>query len=130
MNPMLYSDGSGMNKMTKKIQQKDSHKKHQLNKTNYIKMLREDMDDRPEEVAGRAGMGAKTKYMKEMEELERVENENFTRMQMTKAQKKYHKRMLAEGNNDKLDHFDELKDLEDVLYQRGDREENDGYQQA
>lgn len=43
-------------------------------------MLREDMDERPEEVAGRAGLGAKTTYMKEMEELERVENENFTRM--------------------------------------------------
>ena len=31
--------------------------------------------------------------------------------------------MLAEGNQDKLDHFDELKDLEDVLYQRAEREE-------
>jgi len=78
MNPMLYQDG--VNKQAKKIQQKDQHAKHTLNKSNYIKMLREDMDDRPEEVAGRAGLGAKTKYMKEMEELERVETENFTRM--------------------------------------------------
>ena len=78
MNPMLYSDG--VSKMAKKIQQKGEHAKHQLNKTNYIKMLREDAYDGPEEVAGRAGLGAKTKYMKEMEELERVENENFTRM--------------------------------------------------
>ena len=83
MNPMLYQDGVA--RQTKKIQQKDQHAKHTLNKSNYIKMLREDMDDRPEEVAGRAGLGAKTKYMKEMEELERVEAENFTRMQMTKA---------------------------------------------
>ena len=60
--------------------QKGEHAKHQLNKTNYIKMLREDAYEGPEEVAGRAGLGAKTQYMKEMEELERVENENFTRM--------------------------------------------------
>lgn len=32
--------------------------------------------------------------------------------------------MLTEGNQDKLDHFDELKDLEDILYQRAEREED------
>ena len=87
-------------------------------------MLREEMDDRPEEVAGRAGLAAKTQYMKDMEQLERVEQENFTRMQMTKAQKKYHRKMMEEGNQDKLDHFDELKDLEHVLFKRAEHEEN------
>ena len=43
------------------------------------------MDDRPEEVAGIAGMTKKNQYFKEMEELERVENMNFQRMNMTKA---------------------------------------------
>lgn len=53
-------------------------------------MLREDVDDRPEEVVG-FGHQKKTQYMKEMETLEKVETMNFTRMTMTKAQKKYHK---------------------------------------
>lgn len=42
-------------------------------------MLRDDLDERPEEVVG-AGMGKKTQYMKDMETLEKVETMNFTRM--------------------------------------------------
>jgi len=53
-------------------------------------MLREDMDDRPQEVSGAMGLTAKSDYMKEMENLEKVESMYFTRMNMTKAQKKYH----------------------------------------
>jgi hypothetical protein len=37
-------------------------------------MLREEMDDKPEEVSGRFGMTQKTEYMKDMENLEKVEN--------------------------------------------------------
>jgi len=44
------------------------------------------------------GMTAKSDYMKEMEKLEKVEQMYFTRMQMTKQQKKYHTKMLQEGN--------------------------------
>ena len=36
-------------------------------------MIKEEMDDKPEEVAGRAGLSKKSEYMKEMEQLERVE---------------------------------------------------------
>jgi hypothetical protein len=36
-------------------------------------MLKEEMDDKPEEVVGSIGMGRKTAYMKEMEMLEKVE---------------------------------------------------------
>lgn len=50
-----------------------------LNKSNYIKMLREEMDDRPEEVSGATGLTAKTEYMKEMEKLEKVETATFSR---------------------------------------------------
>ena len=73
------------------------------------------MDDKPEEVSGAMGLTAKTAYMKEMEELEKVENMYFTRMSMTKAQKKYHRKMMAEGNQDRLDQFDELKDIDMLL---------------
>jgi len=38
------------------------------------------MDDRPEEVAGAAGLSQKTQYMKEMETLEKVERATFSRM--------------------------------------------------
>jgi len=61
-------------------------------------MLREDMDEKPEEVSGAMGLTAKSDYMKQMEELEKVENMYFTRMNLTKAQKKYHNKMMQEGN--------------------------------
>lgn len=76
------------------------------------------MDDKPEEVSGRFGMTQKTEYMKDMENLEKVENQFFTRMTMSAAQKKYHKKMLEEGNKDNLDNFDELKDIESMLDSR------------
>ena len=57
-------------------------------------MLRDDVDDKPEEVMGSIGMTKKTAYMKEMEMLEKVETQNFTRMNMTKAQKKYHRAQM------------------------------------
>jgi len=41
------------------------------------------------EVVGFAGLTSKNEYMKEMEQLEKVEQMHFTRMQMTKEQKKY-----------------------------------------
>jgi len=47
-------------------------------------MLREEADDRPEEVVGLAGLSKKSEYRKEMENLEKVEQMYFTRMQMTK----------------------------------------------
>ena len=43
-------------------------------------MLREEVDDRPEEVVGANGLQKKTQYMKDMETLEKVETMNFTRM--------------------------------------------------
>ena len=87
MNPIIYKDT--VDKTTKKIQREETHAKHKLNKSNYIQMIKEEMDDKPEEVVGSMGMGKKTAYMKEMEMLEKVETQNFTRMNMTKAQKKY-----------------------------------------
>ena len=39
---------------------------------------------------------------------------------MTKAQKKYHTKMMKEGNNDGLDQFDELKDIDLLLNHRED----------
>ena len=79
-----------MNKQAHQEARRTEHTKHKLNKSNYIKMLREDMDDRPQEVSGAMGLTAKSDYMKEMENLEKVESMYFTRMNMTKAQKKYH----------------------------------------
>lgn len=61
------------------------HLKSKLNKSNYIKMLREEIDEKPEEVSGIAGLSKKSEYMKEMEQLEKVEGMYFQRMQMTKA---------------------------------------------
>lgn len=87
MNPIMYKDT--VNKASKKIQREETQQKHKLNKSNYIQMLKEEMDQKPEEVVGAIGMGKKTAYMKEMEMLEKVETQNFTRMNMTKAQKKY-----------------------------------------
>ena len=77
------------------------------------------MDDKPEEVSGNTGLNAKTKYMKEMEKLEKVEQMNFTRMNMTKAQKKYHRKMMQEGEQDKMDFIDELGDINKILDSRG-----------
>lgn len=88
---MLYQDQ--MSKVNKKATREESHSKHRLNKSNYIKMIREEMDDRPEEVVGALGFSSKTDYMKDMESLEKVENKFMTRMQMTSKQKKYHKEM-------------------------------------
>ena len=59
--------------------------KQKLNKSKYIDMIREELDDKPEEVVGAAGLTKKTQYMKEMEELEKVETTFFTRMPMSKA---------------------------------------------
>jgi hypothetical protein len=53
--------------MERQHKREEIHTKHKLNKSSYIKALREDMDDKPEEVSGRMGMTAKTEYMKEME---------------------------------------------------------------
>lgn len=81
---MLYEEVA--DKQAKKAERSDNHQKHMLNKSNYIKMVREDMDDRPQEVSGLvAGLGGKSDYMKQMENLEKVENSTFSRMQMTKA---------------------------------------------
>ena len=79
-------------------------------------MLREDLDDRPEEVSGATGLQAKSDYIREMEKLEKVENATFSRMNMSKAQKKYHKKMMEEGNQERFDKIDELRDIEDILY--------------
>ena len=49
-------------------------------------MLREDFDDKPEEVHARGGMMKKKQYFQEMEKLEEVEGMNFTRMRMNKQQ--------------------------------------------
>ena len=72
MNPIMYKDT--VDKASKKIQREETHQKHKLNKSNYIQMLKEEMDQKPEEVVGAIGMGKKTAYMKEMEMLEKVEN--------------------------------------------------------
>ena len=119
---MHYQDT--VDKNEKQMQRHTEHTKTRLNKSSYIKMLREDMDDKPEEVSGAMGLTAKTEYMKEMENLEKVELNTFTRMQMTKAQKKYHAKMMKEGNHDRLDQFDELKDIDLLLNHR----ENPNYQ--
>lgn len=70
-NPIQYQDT--MDKQHKREQKMTEHTKHKLNKSNYVKMLREDMDEGPQEVSGSMGMTAKSDYMKEMEKLEKVE---------------------------------------------------------
>ena len=80
------------------------------------------MDDRPEEVMGAFGQTKKTQYMKDMETLEKVELQNFTRMNMTKAQKKFHRQQMLAQNQDKLDQIDEFKDIENILYNRADQQ--------
>ena len=105
LNPIMYQDQ--IEKRSKKIQREESHAKDKLSKHNYIQMLKEEMDDRPEEVMGAFGQGKKTQYMKDMETLEKVELQNFSRMQMTKAQKKFHRQQMLAQNVDKLDQIDE-----------------------
>ena len=60
-------------------------------------MLKEDMDDRPEEVYALGGMKKKSQYVEDMEKLEEVEGMFMTRMSMNKKEKKLHKRMLQES---------------------------------
>ena len=72
----MYQDA--MTKQEKKLEREERHKKSKLKNSSYMQMLREDLDDRPEEV-GR-GLVKKTKYQKEMENLEKVEQQNMTRM--------------------------------------------------
>ena len=57
-----------------------------------------------------------------METLEKVELQNFTRMTMTKAQKKFHRQQMLGQNVDKLDQIDEFKDIENIIYNRADQE--------
>lgn len=71
LNPIMYQDQ--VEKRSKKIQREESHAKNKLSKHNYIQMLKEEMDDRPEEVMGAFGQSKKTQYMKDMETLEKVE---------------------------------------------------------
>lgn len=120
LNPIMYQDQ--VEKRTKKIQREETHSKSKLSKHNYIQMLKEEMDDRPEEVMGAFGQGKKTQYIKDMETLEKVELQNFTRMTMTKAQKKFHRQQMLGQNVDKLDQIDEFKDIENIIYNRADQE--------
>ena len=60
-------------------------------------MLKEEASEAPEELG--PGMIKKTKYHQEMETLEKVENMNFTRMTMTKEQKKLHRKALRDSQN-------------------------------
>ena len=115
VNPVHYSEAQ--DKAAKKQQRAEAQTKHKLNKSSYIRMLREEMDDKPEEVSGLMGMTAKSDYIKEMENLEKVEQMYFTRMRMTKAQKKLHKQMMQQSSQDRLDNFDELKDIDALLAQ-------------
>ena len=120
LNPIMYQDQ--VEKRSKKIQREESHTKDRLSKHNYIQMLKEEMDDRPEEVMGAFGQTKKTQYMKDMETLEKVELQNFTRMNMTKAQKKFHRQQMLAHDQDKLDQIDEFKDIENILYNRADQQ--------
>jgi hypothetical protein len=43
-------------------------------------------------------------------------------MTMSKAQKKYHRQQMMSQNVDKLDHLDDFKDIEDIVYGKADRE--------
>ena len=70
---MIYSDPNQM-KNFKKMEREESFAKYSLNKSNYIKMLREDNREEPEERLGGAGYGQNTEYLKEMQKLEAVEN--------------------------------------------------------
>ena len=69
---MHYQDK--VDSAAKKLKREEVRSKHLLNKSSYIKELREEMDDKPKEVSGIAGMSKKNEYFKEMEELEKVEN--------------------------------------------------------
>ena len=82
---------------------------NRLTKSNYMQMLMEDMDERPQEVHAYGGMRKKADYFKEMDKLEAVENMFFTRKSMNKREKKLHKRMLEDAQRDGLDELDDFK---------------------
>ena len=42
-------------------------------------------------------------------------------MNMTKAQKKFHRQQMLAHDQDKLDQIDEFKDIENILYNRADQ---------
>ena len=71
---------------------------------------------------GASGQSKKTKYQKEFETLQKVELANFTRMQMTKKQRKHHLKMMQDANQDNLDRIDAFRDLENILNKRSQRE--------
>ena len=56
LNPMKFKDSKAEEQIAKKALREENNTKHKLSKSNYIKMLREEADDRPEEVVGLAGL--------------------------------------------------------------------------
>ena len=59
--------------------------------------------------------------MREMEQLEKVENQTFSRFQMTKQQKKFHTKQMQEATQDNLSRIDAFQDLENILANRSEK---------
>uniref|UniRef100_A0A7S3FWS7 Uncharacterized protein n=1 Tax=Strombidium rassoulzadegani TaxID=1082188 RepID=A0A7S3FWS7_9SPIT len=115
LNPIMYED-KGTKKAAQRLIREDKFSRNKLSRSSYMQMLRDEVDDKPEEVVGGAGLQRKSAYMKEMENLEKVENMYFTRMNMSKAQKKYKREQEDISKNmELLDHFDDLRDIDKVL---------------
>lgn len=119
MNPMLYSDKQ--DRQAKRSKREEKHEQARLSKNSYYQDLREDYDERPEEVHALGGMRKKSQYIKDLEKLEEVEGQTFSRMQWNKESKKMHKRMLKESLDERLDHVDDFKQLENIIDKRNQR---------
>ena len=93
-------------------------------------MLREDEREEPEERLGAAGYGKNTEYLKEMKKLEAVENQFFTRMQMTKKQRNYHEQMMKSQGMDNLQNIDDFGEIEKIFRYKEIKEKNESQKNA
>lgn len=125
-NPMIYSDPH-QQKNFKKMEREEQFAKYSLNKSNYVQMLREDHNEEPEERLGGAGYGKNTEYLKEMQKLEAVENQFFTRMQMTKKQRNHHENMMKSQGMDNLKNIDDFGEIEKIFKYKELKEKNESH---
>ena len=110
MNPVLYED-----KETKKQRREELFQKKKASRSDYVNELRREVYDLPEEVHLGGMASQKSRYSKEQDQIEKIELENFKRMNFNKKEVK-EMRSRAKGEvQDRLDKFDDMKGLDDIL---------------
>ena len=113
LNPLLPED-----RETKKKRREEFQNRQKAQHSDYVKELRREIYDEPEEVHLGGMVSQRTKFTREQEQIEKLEQEHFKRMNFTKKEVKTMRHKAKDEMQDRLDKMDDLRGLEEIVGKR------------